>query len=74
MGDGSPRAAVGTCTRGAAGGVGDALGIIHLVGRFRGDFSARGHPRGAGRTAPRPLGGTGVLVQTVNGGLFALAL
>ena len=54
--------------------VGDFQGYIHFVARESGEFIARGDTSGAVRTAPRPLGGTGVLVPTVNGGLFALAL
>ena len=54
--------------------VGDFQGYIHFVARESGEFIARGDTSGAVRTAPRPRGGTGVLVQTVNGGLFALAL
>ena len=53
--------------------VGDFEGYVHFVARESGAFVARSGTSGAVRATPRPLG-TGVLVQTVTGGLFALAL
>ena len=53
--------------------VGDFEGYVHFVARESGAFVARGSTNGAVRAAPRALG-AGVLVQTVNGGLFVLGL
>ena len=59
---------------GNAVAAGDFEGYVHFFARDSGAFVAR-HPTGGGavRTAPVALPG-GVLVQTQNGGLFALAL
>lgn len=55
--------------------VGDFEGYVHFLARDTGTFLARhGTGRGPVRAAPQPLPGGGVLVQTQNGGLFALAL
>ena len=54
--------------------VGDFEGYVHFLARDSGNFVARGETSGgAVRAAPVPLG-AGLLVQTENGGLFALAL
>lgn len=55
--------------------VGDFEGQVHFLARDSGAFVAR-HATGGGavRAAPVALPGGGVLVQTQNGGLFALAL
>lgn len=53
--------------------VGDFEGYVHFIARESGEFIARGGASGAVRATPRPLG-AGVLVQTVEGGLVALAL
>ena len=54
--------------------VGDLEGYVHFVARETGAFVARYATRGgAVRAAPLPLPG-GVLVQTQDGGLHALAL
>ena len=59
---------------GNAVAAGDFEGYVHFFARDSGAFVAR-HPTGGGavRTASVALPG-GVLVQTQNGGLFALAL
>ena len=54
--------------------VGDLEGYVHFIARETGAFIARYATRGgAVRAAPVPLPG-GVLVQTQDGGLYALAL
>ena len=54
--------------------VGDFEGYVHFLARDTGVFVARGETGGgAVRAAPLRLG-TGLLVQTENGGLFALSL
>jgi outer membrane protein assembly factor BamB len=54
--------------------VGDFEGYVHFLARDSGNFVARGETgSGAVRAAPVPLG-AGLLVQTEDGGLFALAL
>lgn len=58
---------------GAAAAVGDYQGYVHFLARDSGAFVARyATDRGAIRAAPVPLP-NGFLVQTLNGGLFALA-
>lgn len=55
--------------------VGDFEGQVHFLARDSGAFVARyATSGGAVRAAPVALPGGGVLVQTQNGGLFALAL
>jgi outer membrane protein assembly factor BamB len=55
--------------------VGDFEGQVHFLARDSGAFVARyATSGGAVRAAPVSLPGGGVLVQTQNGGLFALAL
>jgi outer membrane protein assembly factor BamB len=59
---------------GEAVAVGDFEGYVHFLARDTGVFVARGETGGgAVRAAPLRLG-TGLLVQTENGGLFALSL
>ena len=55
--------------------VGDLQGYVHFLARDSGAFVAR-HATGGGpvRAAPIALPGGAVLIQTQNGGLFALAL
>ncbi|HEX2332832.1 MAG TPA: outer membrane protein assembly factor BamB [Burkholderiales bacterium] len=54
--------------------VGDLEGYVHFLARENGAFVARrGTGGGAVRAAPVPLG-AGLLVQTEDGGVFALAL
>jgi outer membrane protein assembly factor BamB len=54
--------------------VGDFEGYVHFLARETGTFIARGETGGgAVRAAPQRLG-TGLLVQTEGGGLYALAL
>jgi outer membrane protein assembly factor BamB len=54
--------------------VGDFQGYVHFLGRDSGAFVARQATDGSAiKAAPLPLP-TGVLVQTRNGGLFALSL
>jgi outer membrane protein assembly factor BamB len=58
---------------GAAAAVGDYQGYVHFLARDSGAFLSRyATDRGAIRSAPVPLP-NGFLVQTQNGGLFALA-
>lgn len=58
---------------GQAAAVGDFEGYVHFLARDSGAFLSRyGTDRGAIRAAPVPLQ-NGVLVQTTNGGLYALA-
>ncbi len=54
--------------------VGDLEGHVHFMARESGAFVAR-YSTGGGpvRAAPQPLAGGAVLVQTQNGGLFALS-
>lgn len=62
---------------GSATAVGDFEGYVHFLARDSGAFIARfATDRGPIRTAPVPLGTqpTAFLVQTQDGGLFALAL
>ena len=59
---------------GEAVAVGDFEGYVHFLARDTGAFIARGETgRGAVRAAPVRLG-AGLLVQTEDGGLFALSL
>lgn len=54
--------------------VGDAEGIVHFINREDGAFAARLPTDGSPLlTAPRALG-TGLVVQTRNGGLFAIEI
>ena len=55
--------------------VGDLEGYVHFLARDSGAFLARhGTSGGPVRAAPIPLPGGAVLIQTQNGGLFALSL
>ena len=59
---------------GEAVAVGDFEGYVHFLARDTGVFVGRGETSGgAVRAAPRPLG-SGLVVQTEGGGVFALAL
>ncbi len=54
--------------------MGDLEGYVHFLARDSGAFVSRyATDRGAIRAAPVPLPGGGFLVQTLNGGLYALA-
>ncbi|HZQ71629.1 MAG TPA: outer membrane protein assembly factor BamB [Burkholderiales bacterium] len=60
---------------GNAVAVGDFEGQVHFLSRESGAFVSRyATSGGAVRAAPAALPGGGVLIQTQNGGLFALAL
>ncbi len=60
---------------GAEIAVGDFEGHVHFLGRENGAFVGRFPTDGSPvRAAPVPLGGSGFLVQTANGNLYALAI
>jgi outer membrane protein assembly factor BamB len=54
--------------------VGDGMGVVHVLRRDDGNFAARFTTDGSAIAAPPQAHDTGTVVQTRDGGLFALAI